>query len=363
MNPPTILVTGGGTGGHVYPALALGEELVRRGWDRSSVRFVGASRGLEATAVPAAGFPIELLPGRGLQRRFTLANVGALVGFVVAWFRAVRIVRRVRPVVVVGVGGYASLPCVMAARLWRVPVVVHEQNATPGLANRIAVRLGARPAVSLPGTPLAGAEVVGNPVRRAVVDVERRPAADPQVVLAFGGSLGARRINEAVLGLARAWRDREGVMIHHVSGPRNYEECRGQLDEIQTSGDSLRYELVAYEERMDEWYARASASVCRAGAVTVSELAAAGMPAVLVPLPGAPGDHQTRNAQAMVNAGAAVMVPDPDCTPARLAEVLDQLLGDGERLETMSRAARSTARPRAAVHLADLVLDAAGVET
>lgn len=360
MTPVDVLVTGGGTGGHVYPAIALAQELVRRGRPPESIRFVGSERGLEATAVPEAGFAIELLPGRGLQRRLTLANAGALGGALVAFFRAWRIVGRTRPRVVAGVGGYASLPCVLAARLRRIPVVVHEQNAAPGLANRIAVRLGARAAVALTGTPLRGAVVVGNPVRADVFGVERRPDPTRPLVLVFGGSLGAGRINEAVVGLAGRWRDRGDVRIHHLAGRRNIEACRATLVALRSGEDRLDYELADYEDHMEQRYAEAAVAVCRAGAVTVAELAGAGVPSVLVPLPGAPADHQTGNARALVDAGAAVLLPDAECTTERLAAELDALLGDGERLAEMGRRARGLARPDAAAHLADLVEEVAG---
>lgn len=353
------LVTGGGTGGHVYPALALADALVAAGHPRDAIRFVGSARGLEATAVPAAGYGIDLLPGRGLQRRLTLANVGALWGALVALVRALRIVGRRRPRVVVGVGGYASLPCVVAARLRRVPVVVHEQNAAPGLANRIAVRLGARPAVSLPGTPLPGATLVGNPVREAIARVERRPATGPPLVLAFGGSLGARRLNEAMVELYGRWRGRDDVRVHHVAGRRDHVAVAAALEDARAPGDRVGWTVVEYEERMDERYAEASVAVCRAGAVTVAELAAAGVPAVLVPLPGAPGDHQTRNALALVDAGAAVLVPDDECTGERVGDELDALLADPARLDRMGASARSVARPDAAARLAAMVEEAA----
>jgi UDP-N-acetylglucosamine--N-acetylmuramyl-(pentapeptide) pyrophosphoryl-undecaprenol N-acetylglucosamine transferase len=194
--PVFALLTGGGTGGHTYPAIAVAQELERRG---HSVRFVGGRRGIEGKVVPAAGFEIDLLPGRGLQRRLTLQNVSALWGACSAVFRAIAIVRRVRPRVVVGFGGYASFPCVLAARLLRVPVVVHEQDAAPGLANRLGVRLGARPAVSLPGTRLPNATLTGNPVRAALAHLERppHPMFDPALLAVFGGAQGARTINRA----------------------------------------------------------------------------------------------------------------------------------------------------------------------
>jgi undecaprenyldiphospho-muramoylpentapeptide beta-N-acetylglucosaminyltransferase len=349
------LITGGGTGGHVYPGLALAEALVARGHPRQSIHWVGNAGKLEETAVPAAGFTVDLLPGRGLQRRLTVENIPVMVKSARAFAQAVGIVRRTRPQVVVGVGGYASLPCLVAARLQRIPTVVHEQNAAPGLANRVAVRLGARAAVSLPGTPLPGAVLTGNPVRAAVVAVDRRPSADQPLIAIVGGSLGARRLNQAAAELYDVWRRRPGIVIHHVSGAAGYEAAEAALAANRRDGDSVGYRLVRYEDRMPELYAAASVAVCRAGATTVAELAAAGVPSVLVPLPGAPGDHQTRNAEALVAAGAAVLIPDAECTGARLAAELERLLADPARLEAMGKAARTLARPRAADELADLV--------
>ena len=359
MSRTYALITGGGTGGHVYPGLALAEALVAHGHPRDSIHWVGNAGKLEETAVPAAGFTIDLLPGRGLQRRLTVENLAVVVKTSRAFGRAMRIVRQRRPEVVVGVGGYASLPCLVAARLQRVPTVIHEQNAAPGLANRIAVRLGARAAVSLPGTPLPDAVVTGNPVRAAVVAVERQPSPDRPLVAVFGGSLGARRINEAAAELYGLWRARRGLVIHHVSGSAGHEAAEAAWLAARRDGDALDYRLFRYEDDMPGLYATTTIAVCRAGATTVAELAAAGVPSVLVPLPGAPGDHQTRNAEALVAAGAAVLVTDADCTGARLAAELEPLLADPARLQAMSAAARTLARPHAADDLAALVEAAA----
>lgn len=351
-------ITGGGTGGHIYPAIAIADALVRAGHPAAEIHFVGAARGMEATAVPAAGYTIDLLPGRGLRRswRAVGANVRALLDTVRAFTDAWRILGRRRPRVVIGVGGYASVPTVLAARVRRIPVVVHEQNATPGLANRIAVRLGARAAVSLPDTPLPRATLTGNPLRGPVVEAVWRPATDPRLVAVVGGSLGARRLNDAALGVYDRWRDRHDVAVRHVAGRRNHDACVAELERLRRPGDHLRYELVAYEDDMPRLYSRAQMMVARAGAVTVAELAAVGVPSVLVPLPGAPGDHQTRNARALVDAGAAVLLPDADCDGAHLAAELDALLAaDAEVLGTMHRAARSLARPDAADAVVALV--------
>jgi UDP-N-acetylglucosamine--N-acetylmuramyl-(pentapeptide) pyrophosphoryl-undecaprenol N-acetylglucosamine transferase len=350
--PVFALLAGGGTGGHTYPAIAVAQELGRRGF---AVRFVGGRRGIEGRVVPEAGFEIDLLPGRGLQRRLTLENVAAIWGAFTAVFRALAIVRKHRPRVVVGFGGYASFPCVVAARLLRVPVVVHEQDAAPGLANRWGVRLGARAATSLPDTPLPGATLTGNPVRSQFRDMERYVQVDPRVVAVFGGAQGARTINRAALGLYDRWRSRTDVAVYHVCGPRNAQECTDGLAAARRPGDALRYDLVPYEERMDALFARASVAVCRSGAGTVAELTAAGLPAVLVPLPGAPSDHQTRNARTLERTGAAIVVPDRECDAERLDATVSELVGAPERLQQMSAAARSLARPDAAERLADLV--------
>ncbi len=330
------------------------------------MRFVGGARGIEGRVVPAAGFEIDLLPGRGLQRRLTfrnlVQNVGAIWGAASAFVRALVIVRRHRPRVVVGFGGYASLPCVLAARVLRVPVVVHEQDAAPGLANRLGTRLGARPAISLPDTPLPGATLTGNPVRDAFTRLERIPpaAGAPALIAVFGGAQGARTINRAALGSYDTWRGRADLAVRHVCGPRNLDECEATLASARRAGDTLHYELVAYEEHMDDLYSRAVLAVCRSGAGTIAELTAVGLPAVLVPLPGAPSDHQTRNAQTLERAGAAVMLPDADCDPVQLDAVVSELLAAPDRLERMGVAARGLGRRDAAARVADVVEEHAG---
>ena len=364
-----VVVTGGGTGGHVYPAIAVADELVRRGHDPATVRFLGSARGMEARAVPDAGYAIDLLPGRGFRRSLAVdaiaQNLRTVWDTVVACARALRLLRCARPAVVFGVGGYAAAPGVLAARLLRIPVVVHEQNAAPGVVNRVAVRLGARAAVSLPDTALAGAVLTGNPVRAAIVDgaavADDRRGTDAPVIGVFGGSLGARRVNDATLDLAQRWRDRGECTIRHVTGSRDYQRCVDEWAKRPDGTDALRYELVEYEDDMPGLYARADVMVTRAGAVTVAELAVSGTPAVVVPLPGAPSDHQTANGRALAAAGAAVLVPDAECDGARLARELDALLADPDHLASMQAAARTLAHPDAAARVADLVEEAAGV--
>jgi len=293
-----------------------------------------------------------------LTPRNVVRNLRTAWDTLLAVVRAFGVVRRTRPRVVVGVGGYASLPALVAAKAWRVPTVIHEADAHPGLANRIAVRLGARPAVTLPGTALAGAVVTGNPIRPAIAAVHRAPV-DPPLIAVVGGSLGARSLNRAVLGLYDRWRDRSDVTIHHASGTRDYEECLAVLEAARAQGDVLGYRLVPFEEHMETIYTDAAIIVARAGGMT-AELTAVGIPSVLVPLPGAPGDHQTRNAEALVAAGAAVMIADATLDPARLDAALTALLTDPERRRRMADAARGLGRPDATARFADLGEEVAG---
>ncbi len=358
------LIAGGGTGGHVIPAIAIGRALVAGGRPASSICFVGSRRGMEGRIVPDAGFDVVLLPGRGIARRFTWQNVGAVAGLMAAFAQAVVLVGRSRPAVVIAVGGYASIACALAAVLWRVPLVVAEQNAAPGLANRLAGRFASACAVSFPGTPLPRAVVTGNPVRPEVLAVDRsdagRAAARRElglpesgvVLVVAGGSLGAKRVNEAVIGMVADWADRPGLAVRHVIGERDFAEFSARLPRLPAGG--LVYQQVEFENRMDLLLGAADVAVQRAGASTVAELTVVGLPSILVPLPGAPGDHQTVNARRLEQAGAAVVIADSDLDSKRLASELDRLLGAPDLRARMSEAAHSLGRTRAAADVAAL---------
>ena len=350
------IVTGGGTAGHVLPAFAVAEALVDLGHPRSAVHYAGAERGIEARLAPDTGFPTTLLPGRGIQRRLTLENLAAAWGLLVAFVRAIGLVRRLRPRVVVAVGGYASVAVALAAILWRVPVVVAEQNAVPGAANRLLARFARASAVSFPETPLPRQVVTGNPVRPEFLEVD--PARDRaaakaavgadavrRLVLVVGGSLGALRLNEAVLAALPSWRERSDLTVHHVIGARDWDAISAR---IPADLGAVHYRPVRYEDRMPEVMAAADLAVCRAGSTTCFELAAIGLPAVLVPSPYVTADQQTRNAQRLVDAGAAVLVADADLDGARLVLEVDRLLADPGRLAAMGEALRSWAKPDAA---------------
>ncbi len=358
------VIAGGGTAGHVSPGLAVAEEMVRRGVPRPSVTWIGSSRGLETRLVPEAGFSLLALQGRGIQRRLAVANVAAVTGLMVAIVRAIARFARHRPAVLVALGGYASVPGVVAAIVWRVPIVLTEQNAVPSAANRLAARFAGACAVPFPGSSLPNAVWTGNPVRPEIAAVDRvggRAAAraamgidaDSCAVVVMGGSLGARRINEALLAALPRWAGRDDLTIHHIAGARDHDDL---AERIPLAPDAvLDYRLVRYEDDMASVYAAVDLAVCRAGGNTVAELAVVGLPSVLVPLPGAPGDHQTANARALAEVDAAVVVPDPELDGDRLRLVVDELLADHDRREKMAAGAASFGRPDAPAAIVDLV--------
>jgi UDP-N-acetylglucosamine--N-acetylmuramyl-(pentapeptide) pyrophosphoryl-undecaprenol N-acetylglucosamine transferase len=371
---PFAVISGGGTGGHVFEALAVARSLRAMGHDPGTIELVGSRRGQEALLLAGQGFPFTLLPGRGIVRRFDAASVRANVGAVagLAWATGREIVRlaRRRPSVVVSVGGYASFPADAAAVVLGVPLVLVTIDAVPGAVHRLLARRAAANAVALPGSGLPRAVVTGVAVRPEIIEVDRGEPASARarkelevpehrrVVGVMGGSLGARRVNLAALGLAERWRGRDDVAIYHVTGRRDADEVRRDASarRLSADGEGLSYRMVAFETRMPRFYEAVDVMVCRAGASTVAELTVAGVPSVLVPLPGAPGDHQGANARALVDAGAALLVPDAACEPDALAAALDGLLADPERLRAMGEAARALGRPDAADRIGALVV-------
>ena len=310
------------------------------------------------------------------------ANGEAVAGAAAAVVTMVVFFARWRPAVVVSLGGYASLPCVVAALVWRVPVVVVSLDAVPGLVNRFASRFAAAFATGVPGPVREGRAhhgqgqsgggdrgpiYTGVPVRREMAELDRSPRgrlaarqrlglpAGAKVVVVTGGSLGSLRVNRATARLAEIWAGRGDLAVRHVVGKRDWAE----FSQPKALAGGLAYQAVPYEEDMASLYGAADVAVQRAGASTVAELALAGVPSVLVPLPGAPGDHQGANARAMASAGAAVVLDDGELDGERLAKELDELLSDASRLAQMGEAARSLARPDAAKEIAELVERAA----
>ena len=360
------LIVGGGTAGHVLPGVAIGRELVRRGHDASSIHFVGSERGVEKTLVPDAGFELTVLPGRGIQRKLTSQNIASVIGLLKAFATSFGLLRSHKPKVVVALGGYASVPAGLWAVLLRAPIVVAEQNAVPGLANSIIGRFAKVSAVSYEGTDLPRAVWTGNPVRpeilaiaddrhgaRTVARTKLGIAENKLLLVVFGGSLGARTINNAVVGALPALASRSDLEIRHIIGKRDFADVTNRA--TLPDGAGLTYTPIEYEDDMASVYAAADLVVCRAGATSCAELAVTGTPAVLIPLPGAPGDHQTENARALERAGGAELLADKIFDDVLLVDTVSRLLATESVLETMRSGVDAVARPDAATAVVDLV--------
>jgi UDP-N-acetylglucosamine--N-acetylmuramyl-(pentapeptide) pyrophosphoryl-undecaprenol N-acetylglucosamine transferase len=360
--PLSVVLAGGGTGGHIEPMLALADALCRRNGDLR-ITCLGTARGMETRLVPARGYDLRLIPPVPLPRKPTvdLLRVPGRVRRAVSDTRAV--LDEVSADVVVGFGGYVALPAYLAARRSGVPIVVHEQNALPGLANRVGARLAARVAVTAPGTPLYRGEHVGMPLRTAISSLDRAARraearaefgldADRPTLLVFGGSQGARTLNRAGVSAADAL-TAAGIQVLHARGPKN--------TEVTVPGrppGSAPYVVVDYLERMDLAYAAADLALCRAGAVTVAELSAVGLPAAFVPLPIGNGE-QRRNALPVVEAGGGLLVEDADLDEDWITGHLVPLLTDPTALAGYARHAADAGVPDADDRLADIVLEVA----
>jgi UDP-N-acetylglucosamine--N-acetylmuramyl-(pentapeptide) pyrophosphoryl-undecaprenol N-acetylglucosamine transferase len=353
-----ILLAGGGTAGHTSPLLATADALCRLD-AATEITCLGTPRGLETRVVPEAGYPLELIAPVPLPRKpsVDLLRVPGRLRGAVKEARAV--LDRVRPAVVVGYGGYVSMPVYLAARRAKLPVVVHEQNALPGLANKAGARIARRVAVSFPDTALPRAEYVGLPIRTMISGLDRAAlrgeargffGLDPELptLVVTGGSQGARTLNDAVTGAARALGD-AGVQVLHVVGPKN---------DLPSPDGVPTYHPVGFVDRMDYALAAADLMVCRAGASSVTEAAAVGVPAIFVPLPIGNGE-QALNARPVVDAGGALLVPDAELTAAWVTSNVPGLVTDTERLAAMGSAAAALIPRDADEKLARIVLETA----
>lgn len=371
------VIAGGGTGGHVYPGLAVAEALVRKGVRRSDVHFVVSRRALDADAVTGVGFAATAVHARGLQRKLAPANLVAAAALARGVGECWRLLGRISPQVVLAQGGYVSAVCALAARLRHMPIVVLEANAAAGAANRMAARWAAACAVGFPVTTLPRKIVTGLPVREAIASLhpgrgtdagasvvrsEARAALDVgperRLVLVVGGSQGSARLNAATGEACGLLAERDDLALRHVVG-KSTAAADTALARGKHAG-GLQYQAVTYEHDMSTALAAADLVVSRAGGSTVAELTTAGRAAVLVPLPGATGDHQTANAAALAGAGAAAVVPDTELDGVRLAGLISDLLADPEGLATMEAAAAALGAPSAADQVADMLLGFAG---
>jgi len=366
-----VVLTGGGTGGHVLPLKAIAAALLEAGLDVDDLVIVGSRRGQDKDLLAGTGIELVLLPGRGIRRSLApaamLRNLAAAAGLMVALFRGVALVARRRPRAVVSVGGYAAFAAAAGAVATGRPLVLVGLDASPGLVHRLlrpfavastaAHEAGAGPRVVVTGAPLR-AEIVGitrSGAERTAAKTRLGLDADRPVVAITSGSLGAASVNHAASELALRWGARGPATLYHVTGRRDGAEVRERRAASGIGDESWR--LVEFELAMEDVWRACDVAVCRAGATTVAELCAAGVPAVLVALPGAPGDHQAANAAVLAREGAAVVIDDAALSGELLDEVLTGLLADPARLEEMSHAARRLGRRDAAQRIAEVVMD------
>jgi UDP-N-acetylglucosamine--N-acetylmuramyl-(pentapeptide) pyrophosphoryl-undecaprenol N-acetylglucosamine transferase len=356
MGVTTLMIAGGGTGGHIYPAIAIAREFVSRD-AAHRVIFVGTQRGLEKTIVPKAGFPLEFIDVAGLKGK----GLGALVknlfklplGFIQAW----RLVGKHNPAAVLGVGGYSSGPVLAAAKLRGIPTVIHESNAFPGVANRVLSRVVTKALVgfedAIPRLKRKDAIVTGNPIRAEFFQVVRQPTTDNrQRLLVFGGSQGSRVINnamsEALLFLAHL---KDRLEIVHQTGPADLEKVQAAY---RTSAFA-NARVVPYIDPIVDEIAAADVVVCRAGAMTVGELAAAGRAAIFIPFAAATNNHQELNARVVEKAGGGVVITESELTPERLAAAINDVVSDPAKARRMGEAAHALATPEATKRIVDTI--------
>jgi UDP-N-acetylglucosamine--N-acetylmuramyl-(pentapeptide) pyrophosphoryl-undecaprenol N-acetylglucosamine transferase len=350
-----ILIAGGGTGGHIIPALAIADELKAR--YSAEVLFVGTARGLESRLVPQAGYRLELIRVGQLNRVSLATRLRTLVDLPLGLIQCLRLLRNFRPAVVIGVGGYASGPVMGAAILLGIPTLAFEPNAVPGMANRLVGRWVRAAAVNF--QPAAryfrNAHLTGIPVRAEFFHLAPRPAGAAPHLLVFGGSQGARVLNARVPKIAASLlASVPGLTILHQAGARHAEAT---LAAYQASGAPAdRWQVEAFLDDMPRRFEAADLVLARSGASTVAELAAAEKPAVLIPLPTAADDHQRRNAEVMAQAGAARVLLEPDLTDALLEGTLSDLLTQPQRLHGMGKNAKSLAHPNAAERIAGMAM-------
>jgi len=352
-----VIVAGGGTGGHVIPALAIAQEL--RSCYNADVLFIGTARGIETRLVPAAGFQLELITVGALNRVDLSTRIKTLLNLPQAAAQSARMISEFRPDVMIGVGGYASGPAMLAGGMMNIPLLAFEPNVIPGIANRLVAPMVRAAAVHFSDTQryFRNAVVTGVPVRGEFFNVPARSQQDPLTLLVFGGSQGAHAINVAVMqALPLLAQTMSGIHIIHQTGEKDCEEVQ---EAAAKSGVST--EVSAFIDDMPGAFSRADLLICRSGASTVAEITAAGKPAIFIPLPTAADDHQRHNAETLAIASASRLLPQSELTGERLAQDVASLLRDRARLSQMGAAARRFAHPNAAVEIAAMAACIAGV--
>lgn len=362
-----VILSGGGTGGHIYPAITIARELEKL--DDVEFLFVGTPNGMESRIIPKEGYKFASIPAYGLKRSLTVKNVGILMKTAASLWKARSILRHFHPDVVIGTGGYVCGPILMAAALSHIPTLIQEQNVIPGITNKILSHVVDKIALGYEAAKVRFPHpekcvYTGNPIRPDVIEARReesrRILGIPEgtfMVLITGGSRGARSINNAMKGVHEHFRDRDNLCLYHVTGTLDYDKIKSDLhaDEDGRVGKAGR--IIKYEYRMPLALAAADLIICRAGAVSLAELAARGLPAILVPYPYAAEDHQTYNAWVFVAAGAAKMIVDKYLTDKELIQDITFLMGSPSTLSHMSDASKGLGRIHAGQDIAKLALE------
>ncbi|MBJ7551818.1 undecaprenyldiphospho-muramoylpentapeptide beta-N-acetylglucosaminyltransferase [Marinomonas ostreistagni] len=340
--PKKVMLMAGGTGGHIYPALACAEKFASLGMD---VCWMGSAGGMEETLVPKHDIPLFTVSIKGVRGKGMLGVLSAPWRIAHSIGQAIAILRREKPDFVLGMGGFVAGPGGVAAKLLGIPLAIHEQNAVAGTTNTLLSKIAKLKMQAFDGA-LAGALTVGNPVRGAILSQTARSVRDESVrplrLLVVGGSLGAKAINDVVPQLLAHWQDSIRLDVWHQTGKRNYEAVQKSYDDLNISA-----RVDAYIDDMSQAYYWADVVLCRAGAMTVSELAIAGLPSILVPYPHAIDDHQTSNARSLSQVGAAYLLPQTELNIQALEKCLQELASSENKLQTMANAAKSVAHPDA----------------
>ena len=358
-----VLIAGGGTAGHVIPAVAIAKALYRRGvlTEKNEVHFVCSKRGVGREIVNDAGFEATVLPGRGIQRKVTFRNAISTLSLFVAFVRASLMIFRAKPEIIVVMGGYASLACGLAGKLFNVSILVAEQNAVPGATNKIIARFAKVSAVSFDGVDLPNPVLTGNPLRSEILKFIEKDSrnktrqelgiGDRKMITIFGGSLGARHLNETVFELAQNW-EGEAIFIYHVVGSRDWQEfSRFEQNPV----GNVEYEMIEYLKDLTPLIGAADLVISRAGATSVSEITALGVPSILVPLPDSPGNHQEENARFLEKKGSAIVLIDSELNCVSLSNRINLLLEEDLILKKMAEKSKGSRHLTAGDKISDLI--------
>lgn len=366
-----VIICGGGTAGHIYPGLALAEELKSRKVD---ILYVGSSNGIETKLVPSAGFSFKSINIKGFKRKISIGNLKTIYMAVASLFSSRKIIVDFKPDVVVGFGGYASGPIAILAGIMKIPLLIHEQNAVPGLTNKLLGRLAGIVAVSYPGSEVyfqktRNIQLTGNPVRSIISKADRLKSMEEfgldnkrKTILIFGGSRGARKINESVIEAYPLFRGCDDMQIIHITGDLDFEFVKEKIFNQRQEEDKLIYKRYPYIENIGKAYSCSDLVVCRAGASTIAEITNCGLPAILIPYPYSTDNHQEKNARILEQNNAGIIVLDKDLNGQLLFEEITRLFSSSFKLLEMKKNSKSLSNSKAAEMIARLVFELGGKE-